>query len=128
MFNASRRHTAQRIWNEIAERERQIADVCFSSYSCAHDTYVVCLLCFVSLLKQGGCTKFRGFGQRLLEEMQALAPRDSKVRIHAPPDRLYSAYTGGSILASLSATFRSMAVTRSEYFDNGASILHRKTL
>ncbi|CDF35092.1 Actin [Chondrus crispus] len=81
-----------------------------------------------SILLAGGTTKLPGFGLRLLEEMKVLAPRDSKVRIHAPPDRLQSAYTGGTILASLSTTFRSMAVTRAEYFEHGAAIMHRKTL
>lgn len=77
---------------------------------------------------QGGSTKFNGFAQRLLNEMRILAPPDTKIRIHAPPDRLFSAFTGGTILASLSTTFRSMAITRSEYYESGTAIVHRKTL
>lgn len=83
---------------------------------------------YSSMLLAGGSTKFRGFGQRLLREMRDLAPPDTKIRIHAPPDRLYTAYTGGSILASLSTTWRSFAISRAEYFENGASIVHRKAL
>lgn len=77
---------------------------------------------------QGGSTKFPGFAQRLLNEVSTLAPPDTKIRIHSPPDRLYSAFTGGTILASLSTTFRSMAITRHEYYESGAAIVHRKTL
>lgn len=77
---------------------------------------------------QGGSTKFAGFAQRLLNEVRTMAPPDTKIRVHAPPDRLFSAFTGGTILASLSTTFRSTAVTRSEYYETGAAIVHRKTL
>lgn len=83
---------------------------------------------YSSVLLAGGCTKFRGFGHRLLSELRQVAPNNTKLRIHAPPDRLYSAFTGGSILASLSTTFKSLAVSRAEYYENGASIVHQKAL
>lgn len=60
--------------------------------------------------------------------MREITPSDTKVRIHAPPDRLTSAFTGGTILASLSTTFRAVAVTRQEYFEKGSAIVHGKTL
>ena len=74
---------------------------------------------FSSVLLAGGSTNFRGFGNRLLSEMRELAPANTKIRIHSPPQRLFSAFTGASILASLSTTFKSVAVTRAEYFENG---------
>ena len=43
-----------------------------------------------------------GFGDRLLNEMSRLAPSDMKIKISAPPERKYSVWIGGSILASLS--------------------------
>ncbi|KFG54126.1 actin-related protein ARP1, partial [Toxoplasma gondii MAS] len=49
------------------------------------------------------------------------------IRISAPPERKYSTWIGGSILASL-ATFKKMWVSKQEYEEYGAGILHRKTL
>eukprot|EP01092_Planopodium_desertum_P006673 TRINITY_DN2752_c0_g1_i4.p1 TRINITY_DN2752_c0_g1~~TRINITY_DN2752_c0_g1_i4.p1 ORF type:complete len:328 (-),score=32.93 TRINITY_DN2752_c0_g1_i4:31-882(-) len=49
----------------------------------------------------GGSTLFKGFGTRLLNELKAGAPKDIKIKIFATPERKYSAWIGGSILASL---------------------------
>lgn len=70
-----------------------------------------------------------GFGERLLNEVRKhpLSPKEIKIRIAAPPERLYSTWIGGSILASL-ATFKSMWVTRKEYNEHGAHALSQKTL
>jgi len=54
-----------------------------------------------------------------------MAPKDTKIRISAPPERKNSTWIGGSILASL-ATFRKMWVSREEYCECGASIIQRK--
>jgi actin-related protein len=50
-----------------------------------------------------------GFGQRLLNEMKSLAPPTVKIRIISPPERKYSTWIGGSILAALD-TFKKMCV------------------
>ena len=47
------------------------------------------------------------------------------VKIIAAPDRYYSVWTGGSTLCSLS-TFESQWITKEEYEENGAEIVHRK--
>eukprot|EP00055_Hartaetosiga_balthica_P016735 m.106915 g.106915 ORF g.106915 m.106915 type:complete len:433 (-) comp9166_c0_seq1:1636-2934(-) len=73
----------------------------------------------------GGSTLFSGFGARLLSEMRADAPSSVKIRISAPPERQYSTWLGGSILASLD-TFRRMWVSKAEWSEGGPSILHRK--
>lgn len=69
---------------------------------------------------------FQGFGERLLNEVRKLAPKDIKIRISAPPERKFSTWIGGSILASL-ATFKKMWVSKEEYEEDGNAILHRKT-
>ena len=46
-----------------------------------------------------------GFGDRLLNEVKKLALKDVKIKIFAPPERKYSTWIGGSILAGLS-TFK----------------------
>merc|ERR1719443_2716629 len=58
-------------------------------------------------------------------EITALAPQTMTVKIVAPPERKYSVWIGGSILASLS-TFEDMWVTKDEYDESGPSIVHRK--
>lgn len=77
----------------------------------------------------GGTTMFPGFGERLLNEVRKhpLSPKEAKIRIAAPPERLYSTWIGGSILASLS-TFKSMWVSKAEYLEHGARILNSKIL
>jgi actin-related protein len=43
----------------------------------------------------------------------------------APPERKYSVWLGGSILASLS-TFQTMWISKSDYDESGPNIIHRK--
>ena len=47
-----------------------------------------------------------------------------KVKIIAPPERKYSTWIGGSILASLSS-FQEDWITNDEYWERGPSIVHR---
>ena len=75
----------------------------------------------------GGSTLFPGFGDRLLNDVRRLAPKDTKIRITAPPERLNATWIGGSILASL-ATFKTMWIRKDEYEEYGASVVERKAL
>lgn len=59
------------------------------------------------------------------KEVTALAPNSMTVKIVAPPERKYSVWIGGSILASLS-TFEDMWITKAEYDESGPAIVHRK--
>jgi len=81
---------------------------------------------YQNIVLSGGSTLFRGFGDRLLNEVKKVAPKDIKIRISAPQERLYSTWIGGSILASLD-TFKKMWVSKKEYEDEGAKAIHRKT-
>ena len=84
---------------------------------------------FSQIVLAGGSTMFSGFGDRLLNEIRRhpMSPKDMKIRIAAPPERLYSTWIGGSILASLS-TFKSMWITKAEYLEHGSKILISKQL
>jgi hypothetical protein len=53
---------------------------------------------------------FSGFGDRLLNEVKKLALKDVKIRIYAPPERKYSTWIGGSILAGLN-TFKKVRIS-----------------
>ncbi|KAD3640338.1 hypothetical protein E3N88_29561 [Mikania micrantha] len=56
-----------------------------------------------NILLSGGSTMFPGFGDRLRKEIKDLAPSDMYVKVVAPPERTYTSWMGGSILASLTA-------------------------
>jgi centractin len=60
---------------------------------------------FGNIVLSGGTTLSKGFGDRLLAEVQRLAVKDMRIKIFAPPERKYTTWIGGSILAGLS-TFR----------------------
>ncbi len=68
---------------------------------------------------------FPGLAARLRRELVELAPADVRVEVIAPPERKYSAWIGGSILASLSH-FQRMWITKADYDESGVSIVHRK--
>ncbi|KAM5228230.1 actin, gamma-enteric smooth muscle isoform X4 [Numenius arquata] len=73
----------------------------------------------------GGTTMYPGIADRMQKEITALAPSTMKIKIIAPPERKYSVWIGGSILASLS-TFQQMWISKPEYDEAGPSIVHRK--
>ncbi|KAF9183892.1 actin [Haplosporangium sp. Z 11] len=78
-----------------------------------------------NIVLSGGTTMYPGMVDRLQKEVTSLAPSSMKIRIVAPPERKYSVWIGGSILASLS-TFQQMWVSKMEYDECGPTIVHRK--
>jgi len=80
---------------------------------------------YKNIVMSGGTTMFTGIPERLEKEMKALAPQGMDIKVIAPPERKYSVWIGGSILASLS-TFEEMWVSKEEYDESGPTIVHRK--
>ena len=80
---------------------------------------------FYNIVVSGGSTMFPGINERLTKELTKLVPQNTPVRVIAPPERKYSVWIGGSILASLN-TFGTSWITREEYNDFGPAIVHRK--
>merc|ERR1719192_3215561 len=80
---------------------------------------------YANTVMSGGTTMYPGIADRMQKEITALAPSTIKIKIIAPPERKYSVWIGGSILASLS-TFQQMWITKQEYDECGPSIVHRK--
>ncbi|CAH8265656.1 unnamed protein product [Arabidopsis lyrata] len=78
-----------------------------------------------NIVLSGGTTMFPGIADRMNKEINALAPPSMKIKIVALPERKYSVWVGGSILASLSS-FAQMWITKADYDENGPSIVHRK--
>merc|ERR1712093_775467 len=93
----------------------------------AQTTYDSIMKCDVDIRNDlsGGSTMYPGIDVRMAKEITALAPPSMKVKIVAPPERKYSVWIGGSILAYIS-TFQQMWITRQEYDESGPSIVHRK--
>ncbi|XZN91572.1 MAG: actin [Microcoleus sp.] len=80
---------------------------------------------YANIVLSGGTTKFPGIADRMQKEVSALAPPTMKIKIIAPPERKYSSWIGGSMLAS-SETFQQMWISKQEYDESGPSIVHRK--
>jgi actin beta/gamma 1 len=80
---------------------------------------------YANIVLSGGTTMFPGIADRMQKEISQLAPPTMKIKIIAPPERKYSVWIGGSILASLSS-FDASWVTKAEYDECGTSIIHRK--
>jgi actin beta/gamma 1 len=80
---------------------------------------------YANIVLSGGTTMFSQIADRLTKEITSLAPSTMKIKVVAPPERKYSVWIGGSILASLS-TFQQMWISKGEYDESGPSIVHRK--
>ena len=80
---------------------------------------------YSNVVLSGGSTMFEGLDKRLMKELTALAPSTTTIQIVAPSYRNYSSWIGGSILASLS-TFQQMWISKSEYREQGPSVVHKK--
>jgi len=80
---------------------------------------------YSNIVLSGGTTMYPGLQERLQKDIAAMAPPSVKVKVIAPPERKYSVWIGGSILASLT-TFQQMWINKDEYEESGPSIVHRK--
>ena len=80
---------------------------------------------YQNIILSGGTTLYEGIGERLLQEIENRAPKSITVKVIASPDRRFAVWRGGSTLTSLS-TFASMWITKEDYDEHGATIVHRK--
>ncbi|KAI5310094.1 NuA4 histone acetyltransferase subunit [Ascosphaera atra] len=75
----------------------------------------------------GATTLIPGFNDRLNNELVSMFP-SPRVRLHAPgntAERRFSAWIGGSILASL-GTFHQMWISKKEYDEHGPGIVDKR--
>jgi actin len=78
-----------------------------------------------NVILSGGTTMYDGLADRMKTEIAALAPAGSEIKIIATADRKFAVWKGASTLASLS-TFSASWITKEEYEEHGATIVHRK--
>ena len=75
----------------------------------------------------GSSTTIPGFNDRLSYELGLKLP-GQKIKIHSPGnvvERRFSSWLGGSILASL-GTFHQLWISKAEYEEHGANLVHTR--
>lgn len=72
----------------------------------------------------GGTSLLDELNARVTSELTALIPPAIKLRVSVPNSRHYSAWTGGSVL-SIMSTFNDKWVSRKEYDERGAAVIHK---
>jgi len=82
---------------------------------------------YQNIILSGGTTMFDGIGERLTKEIKNRAPKSVDIKVIASPDRKYAVWRGGSTLCSLSS-FASMWITKEDYDEHGAQIVHKKCI
>ena len=104
--------------NNIAQKCTDIIQKCYIDF---RKDYYNCIIL------SGGNSMFNGLAERLTREIKNLAPlsMEEEIKVIAFPYRKFSTWIGGSILSSIS-TFESMWITKTEYEESGATIVHKK--
>ncbi|KAG4302349.1 hypothetical protein PCANB_001326 [Pneumocystis canis] len=104
------------------ENSVSLAQLLYNS-SMACDTDIRATL-LGNIIITGGTSLIQGFSDRVLAELQILAP-GSRIKINAPGntvERKYASWLGGSILASL-GTFHQLWISKKEYDEEGDRVL-----
>lgn len=77
----------------------------------------------------GGTSLLPNVRERLERELTALAPGGTRVKVNAPvnpAEKRFATWIGGSILASL-GSFQQMWMSKAEFEEHGAGLIHRKS-
>jgi len=78
-----------------------------------------------NIILSGGSTMYQNLPERMKKEIEGQAPAGADVKVIAGADRKYAVWKGASTLASLS-TFADKWVTKEDYEEHGAEVIHRK--
>lgn len=82
---------------------------------------------YSNIVLSGGTTMIRDFDKKLEYSLRSVLNTNAEVKVIAPPERRYSVWMGGSILASL-PTFDSAWIYNREYRESGPSIIHARCM
>ena len=79
------------------------------------------------IILSGGTSLFKGLPEKFKKELQKLLPEEMKdeIKVIGNPERNFYSWIGGSILSAIS-TFESQWITKTEYEENGESIVLKK--
>ena len=83
---------------------------------------------FGGMILAGGGSLFGSLRERLEAELHDAAPTNVRVKVTASAnnaERKFTTWIGGSILASL-GSFQQMWMSKQEYEEHGATLIHRK--
>ena len=126
----------------IKDQRIRCPEALFKPYLINKTCYGIGITCNDSILKcdidvrkdlyngivlSGGNSMFNGLPERFAKEIKSLASEYMKeeVKVIASPERKFGVWIGGSILSSIS-TFESMWITKKEYEESGATIVHSR--
>ncbi|KAF8652547.1 hypothetical protein AX16_004359 [Volvariella volvacea WC 439] len=82
---------------------------------------------WLNVVLSGGNTLFPGIGDRMMKELNYIAPRTVKHSVRCNPERKYLTWIGGSVMASI-GTFSSMWCSKQKYDEIGPGIIDRKCI
>ena len=99
-------------------------------HECVYQTVMKCEMdirkdLYGAVVLSGGSTMFKDVEKRMKKELESLVPSTMKIKVVNPPERKFSVWIGGSILASLS-TFQAMWINKLEFEESGPNLVHRK--
>ena len=99
-------------------------------HQAAHSSILACDLdirrsLYSNIIMSGGSTLLPGFSDRLTREMTRLTPSSVRLKVHNIPWRKYLVWAGGSIFSSISS-YKAAFVTKQEYEEHGASVVHNR--
>ena len=80
---------------------------------------------YANIILSGGTTCITGLPERINKEVTTKAPGSMKIKVVAQPERKFMVWIGGSVMAALS-TFQAMWISKQEFDEVGAGIVHRK--
>lgn len=80
-----------------------------------------------NVVLSGGTMCLQGVQERMQKELTTLVPPSLLVKVQRPDAPADAAFAGGSLLASLRGVHRKW-VTREQYEEHGASIIHERSL
>ncbi len=80
-----------------------------------------------NIILSGGSSQFPGLKERLCKELTEMMPEKNRIRIIAPPERRFTTWIGGAILAS-HKTFPNLWLSRKKYIEQGPTAVHHPLL
>ena len=102
---------------------------CYQRLENLHAATAIVIVVHLSHTYAGGSSLFGSSKERLDRELLDLAPQAAKVKVTVhqnATERKFSVWLGGSILGCL-GSFHQLWMSKQEYAENGAALVHRRS-